>query len=248
MTLFIGFKIDQGMQSSTVKSYVSTIKRTLIDDGYIWNNQRVLLASLTRACKLVNDRVRTRLPIHCSLLEMILFEVERIFNHNGQQYIQLLYKTLFALSYYGLMRVSEVTLSDHVVKAKYVHIPTKKEKLQLVLYTSKTHHRGMRPQKIRITSNKVERTGKYLRRHFCPFQLTLMFKTWRGDYDSDVEQFFIFRDKSPVTADQARAVLKKALLNLGLDPSMYGMHSFRVGRTSDLIKYGYNLDEVKRMG
>ena len=29
---------------------------------------------------------------------------------------------------------------------------------------------------------------------------------------------------------------------------MYGMHSFRVARTTDLIKYHYSLEEVKRMG
>ena len=63
VTLFIGYKIDQGMQSSTVKSYVSAIKKTLMTDGYPWDNQRVMLGALTSACKLVNDRVLTRLPI-----------------------------------------------------------------------------------------------------------------------------------------------------------------------------------------
>ena len=84
VTLFIGFKIDQGMQSSTVKSYMSAIKKTLVDDGYPWDDKKVLMGSLTRACKLVNDKVRTRLPIHCSLLEMLIFELERVFSNNGQ--------------------------------------------------------------------------------------------------------------------------------------------------------------------
>ena len=88
------------MESATVKSYVSAIKKFLVEDCYPWDDQKVLLASLTSACKIANDRVKTRLPIHCSLLEMILFEIQRIYSQNGQQYIQLLFKTLFALSYY----------------------------------------------------------------------------------------------------------------------------------------------------
>ena len=40
----------------------------------------------------------------------------------------------------------------------------------------------------------------------------------------------------------------KELMNLGLGANLYGMHSFRVGRNSDLIKYQYSLEEVKRMG
>ena len=51
-----------------------------------------------------------------------------------------------------------------------------------------------------------------------------------------------------MTADPARSVLKACLAALGLNTTMYGMHSFRVGRTTDLIKYNYSLEEVKRMG
>ena len=73
VTLFVGYLVNKGMQSSTVKSYVSAIKKTLIMDGYIWNDDLVLVRSLAKACKIVNDSVRTRLPIHIGLLEIILF-------------------------------------------------------------------------------------------------------------------------------------------------------------------------------
>ena len=43
--LFIGYLIDRGMQSSTVKSYISVIKKTLIMDGYKWNDNLVLIRS-----------------------------------------------------------------------------------------------------------------------------------------------------------------------------------------------------------
>ena len=75
-SLFVAYLIDKGVQSGTVKSYVSAIKKTLVNDKYDWKDELVLLSSLAKACKLVNDKVRTRLPIHCSLLEMILFELE----------------------------------------------------------------------------------------------------------------------------------------------------------------------------
>ena len=139
------------MQSNTVKSYVSAIKKTLIMDGYNWNDNLVLVRSLANACKIINDTVRTRLPIQCSLLEMILFEIQRYFSPLNQYYLELLYKTIFALCYYGLMRVGEVTKSQHVLKAKDVHIAQNKDKILLILYSSKTHTKGSRPQKIKIT-------------------------------------------------------------------------------------------------
>ena len=80
-TLFIGFLINNGMQSSTVKTYVSAIKKTLIIDGYKWDDSLVLVRSLAKACRIINDQVWVRLPIQCGLLEVMLFEVQKYFGH-----------------------------------------------------------------------------------------------------------------------------------------------------------------------
>ena len=247
MTLFIAYKIDQGMKSTTVKCYVSAIKKLLVQDGYEWDDQKVLLGSLTRACRLINDKVYTRLPIQCSLLEMILFEIQRLYE--GQYYLEILYKALFILSYYGMMRVGEVTCSDHVLQANNIHLGMNKDKMLIVLYSSKTHSEAMRPQNIKITSNISEKSGFYAKRYFCPFDLVHQYLVARVQvWDEDKGQLFIFKDGSPVTPNHARSVLRNCLNSLGLDHTMYGMHSLRVGRTTDLIRYNYCLEEVKRMG
>ena len=158
-TLFIAHLIDRGMQSSSVKSYVSAIKKTLLMDGYEWDDNLVLVRSLAKACRVVNDTVRTRLPIHCGLLEVLLFEVQRDFAASNQLYLEVLYKTLFAISYYGLMRIGEITKSPHVLQARNVHLAMNKDKLLLILYSSKTHHKGCKPQKLKLlqtgTQNQV---------------------------------------------------------------------------------------------
>ena len=146
MTLFMGYLIEKGAQSATIKSYVSGIKKMLLGDGYPWEDKKILLTSLTKACRIVNDHVSTRLPIHCSLLECILFEIQRNFAKNNQIYLEKLYKAIFILGYYGLMRVSELVLSKHVLKAANVHSATNKDKLLLVLYSSKKHDEGALPQ------------------------------------------------------------------------------------------------------
>ena len=246
-TLFIAHLVDQGLQSSTIKSYVSAIKKTLIMDGYKWDDNLVMVRSLAKACRIINDKMRTRLPIQCNLLELLLFEIRRHFSLKNQWYLEILYQTLFALSYYGLMRVSEVAKSPHVLKAKNVHIASNKDKLLLVLYSSKTHDEASKPQKIKITSNR-QGNSNYSHRHFCPFVLMRQFLHLRGDYDAESEQFFIFRDKSSVLPSQCRNLLKLMISKLGLDDRLYGMHSFRIGRTTDLVKFKYSIDEIKLMG
>ena len=67
----------------------------------------------------------------------------------------------------------------------------------------------------------------------------------RGAYIKDNEQLFVFSDRSLVVPHHARKVLKELITAIGLNPAIYGMHSLRVGRTSDLIKYGYSVEEVR---
>ena len=100
VSLFGAYLVEKGVQSSTLRSYVSGIKRTLIDDGYDWADKKILLTTLTWACKVINDRVKTRLPIRRNLLEILVFELERLLDE--QPYLEMLYKALFLLSYYGL--------------------------------------------------------------------------------------------------------------------------------------------------
>ena len=227
---------------------MSAIKNTLVNDKYEWNDDLVLVRALSRACRLVNDCVRTRLPINCSLLEMILFEVQRYFREKKQYYLEIMYKALFALSYYGLMRVGETTKSPHVLKAKNVFLGENKDNVLLILDSSKTHDESTRPQRIKITANNIEKSGRYLNRHFCPFKLINKFMKIRPGYTTDDEQLFVFSDGSPVTPLQVSTVLKLMIKNLNKDEKLYGMHSFRIGRTTDLIKYNYSIEEVKLMG
>ena len=159
----------------------------------------------------------------------MLFETNRILA--DQPFLQLLYKTIFATMYYGLLRVGEATSSEHVIKAENVHIAQNKRKILLVLFTSKTHGRGNKPQEVKITA-----IDSKLKLHFCPFQLLRTYLKLRGDYDNSREQFFIFRDKQPVLPSHVRNMLLRVLVNLNLNPKVYGTHSFHIGRSCDLIK------------
>ena len=246
-SLFIGYLIQvKQMQLSTIKSYLSAIKHILINDKYKWDDSQILLTALTHACKMKNARVTARLPISCGFMELILFELQRRFQ--DQPYLECLYKTLFAISYYGLMTVGEVTRSPHVLKAKDVHIARNKDKVLLVLHSSKTHSEKDRPQTIKITANQTEKSGRYTKRHFCPFNLMRSYLHIRGNYVHDTDPFFVFRDGGCVQPGQARKVLRKMISALGLNATLYDMHSFRIGHTSDLIKYNYSIDEVKLLG
>ena len=252
LVLFVGFLIQNNRKAGTIKSYISAIRAVLREDGEILNENKYLLASLTKACRFINDQVRLQLPIKKKLLEQILFSVEKIFSSDPQPYLVSLYQTLFATAYYGLFRVGELTdtPSGHAVKARDVHIGQNKKKLMFVLHTSKTDWFNTKPQTIKISSmdtNQLQ-TIHSSNNEFCPFQLLRRYIALRGERRNDNEQFFIFRDGTPVSAQNFRKTLRQTLTALNLDEMLYCGQSLRAGRTCDLAEMGLEIPILKSLG
>ena len=252
--MYCAYMIDKGKtQSSTIKSYVSAIKSMVKLVRYKWNDSRVELTSLTRACKKLNDRLTCKIPIQRYLMEIILFEVCRIFK--DQPYLSLLYKAIFSLAYYDLMRVGELTQGEHPVKAADLSIGNNKNKILLILYSSKTHTRADFPQKKKISEarNKdkdkkpISINGKKVT-FFCPFKIVNNYRKARGGYEDINENLFVFRDKTPVKPNHVSEVLKNCLINLNLDHTAFSFQCFRSGRACDLLRQGYTVEEIKYLG
>ena len=100
--LFAAYLIKEGKQSATVKSYILAIRAVLANVNVELREDMCLLKSLTRACKLNNDKVRIRMPIQRELLNIILRMIQEIFEEKGQCYLAHLYLSLTAVTYFGL--------------------------------------------------------------------------------------------------------------------------------------------------
>ena len=97
------------VQSATVRSYVSAIKKKLAGIGYRCDDDLIWLASLTRACKIKNDSVRTRFPIKRKLLDCLLFETERKFAKKDFEtfYNKTMLLALLLTAYFAMLRIGE---------------------------------------------------------------------------------------------------------------------------------------------
>ena len=200
----------------------------LKDNNITLNANQYLLNSLAKACKVVNDKVRHRFPIQKGLLSIILKQIDTDF-HN-QFYLKMMYKVLFSTAF-GLFRVGELkgTFSGHAVLAKDVHIGQNKQKILFMLHSSKTHHKGAKPQKIKILLKPIGSKRKHEKCSFafCPYQLLRNYLRVCGGYISANEQFFIFGDSAPVLADHMCNTLKKVMSNAGYNSKLYDTQLFK---------------------
>ena len=140
LTLFVGYLVQNNKRSATVKSYISAIKAVLLQVNVRLQEDRVLLTSLTKACRYRNDSILIHLPIQKGVLAMILEKIKELFA--AQPFLL----NLFSTAYFGLFRVGELTTGDHPVLARDVHIGINKKKMLFLLRTSKTHWKDSKPK------------------------------------------------------------------------------------------------------
>ena len=246
LSLFVGYMAHLKRKSSTIKSYISAIKAVLTSNNIEINEDRVLLSALTKACRVQNDVIHSKLAIRKKLLHLLFKALEDIYS--TQPYLLTLYKAMFATAYYGLLRISEYAQTDagHTVKACNVQIVVNKDKFMLVLFTSKTHGLDTKPQIIKIDAIDDNNPKNY---KYCPFRMLNEYLAIRKtSYASENENFFIFNDRSPVTANQFRQVLHAALEWNNINPKLYSSQALRSGRATDLLEMGVSVETIKKLG
>ena len=211
LSLFVGHLVQENRQSSTVSSYISAIKAVLKMNNIKVSEDQFLLSSLTKACRLKNDKIKTRLLIQKSMLSVILKQTNLYFLQRNQPYLACLFQRLFSTAYYGLLQVSEVTRDSHPILARDVHIGANKKKFLLVLRTSKTHGLGSAPKMVKISAKMPKcmaaghtklknNTKDDLLKPPCPYGLLKAYSFQHGPYAINMEPFFVFADKTPVSA------------------------------------------------
>ena len=159
ITLYVGYLIETNKQSSTIKSYVSAICAILQIEGIELKEDKFLLTSLTKACRLINDTVKQCLPIRKGMLALLLHQLGK--DLDSQPNLLILYQALFSTAYFGLLRVGKITSGSHPILAKDVQVGVNKRKILFVLHSSKTHNKANLPQMIKISSkSKNEQKDK----------------------------------------------------------------------------------------
>ena len=248
----MAYLIQNKHKSATIRNYVSAIKAVLQEDKVKISEDHFLLSSLTRACKLKNDQVKAHLPIQGDFLALILNEMAKMFDQ--KPYLMKMYSAMAIAAYFGMLRIGEIAQSEHAVGVLDVSVATNKKKIMFVLRSSKTHNKGDHPQIIKLVRHAADRFGKKKgQAHFpekliCPYEALRQFIAVRPKYHSILEQFFVFGDRSYVKPVQFRIVLKSAIKNVGLDEKLYDTHSLRIGQTVDLLKLGFSVETIKKLG
>lgn len=242
VVLYLTHLVDNGRQKGTIMSYKSAIVYSLGLINIKLTDDGCLLAALIKAAKYVNNRLYLRLPINWKLLKLInRITYQRFLEKRNQPYLALLYTMAFTLAYFGMMRISELTLGPHNLCARNVWKANDATHYLLTLTSSKTHGEKSSPQKIRIWPEDD------MAPNWCPVYLLDRYIKYRPTGFAR-GPFLIHKDGSPLTQYQFRTELQETIRSIDLNPEYYDSHSFRGGRATDLFETGWSVDQIKEAG
>ena len=253
IVFFVAYLIQDDKQSQTIRSYISAVKKVLRDDGIEINEDKMLLASLTKACKLKNDSVKTRLPIQKGMLRILLQTTADYYDgHLQQPFLAKLYRAVFITAYFGLLRVGEICKGSHPILVNDVHVAENKKKFMFLLRSSKTHGLYNKPQQIKIESSQIQQEQNFIKNHqgreYCPYKILKQYVRIRPNYMNCSEPFFVFSDRSFIRPETMRKTLKVMLKISGFDANLYNFQSFRARRAVDLAGMSVSLESIKNFG
>ena len=122
----------------------------------------------------------------------------------------------------------------------------------MILHSSIMHGKGNKPQIIKLTRDKntvQQNNSKQCNfPNLCPYHLLRCYIEVRKSFKSTDEQFFVFKDHSPVTPKAMWKVFKDCISDIGLNSNSYVFHGFRAGRACDLLEMGVSVETIKKLG
>ena len=177
----------------------------------------------------------TRLPITPRVLCQIVDSTQFI---ASSAYLRYMLQSMFLLAFHAFLRIGEITVhsrtrSEFVIQLTDVTISH--SHIVLVLCHFK-HNTSGRPVTLHIsqTHNK-----------YCPVQALSRFPKVRGSFNG---LLFAFANASPISRNYFCQYLRKALECVGLNPSKYKAHSFRIGAATTAADMGMSETQIQSMG
>ncbi|KAM3911197.1 uncharacterized protein RB166_019888 [Leptodactylus fuscus] len=175
----------------------------------------------------------TRRPVSYDLLCRIVSSLASVCSSS---YEVSLFSAGFSLAFFGALRIGEL-------------VPPSKFKHGGLLLEDVILSNGI--VRIRIRRSKTDQQGKgswILLRPVsgavCVVRLVGLFLQVR----SPGAPFLVHESGDPLTVFQFRSIFRRVLSSLGLDPSEYGTHSFRIGAATEASRAGLPVESVQRIG
>lgn len=232
---FIVFLNKQGLKTTTIRSHLSAISAVhKLHSAHDPTASYLVRRTLRGSQKSQAFSSSKLLPINKPLLVRMVNTLQ----FSLPQYDALLFQSLFLLSYHCCLRASEAVhckTSSHTLRLSDIsfQIPPQPLLAKITFPSCKYNY------------DKIELVLHHTKDLSCPVTALLKYLVVRGDHEGPL---FIKMNLKPINRSHYSKVIKDSIKYLGIDPTRYNTHSFRIGRATDLAILGASSRTIKLAG
>lgn len=233
IVLFIAYCFEIGRAPSTITTYLAGINFYHKINNWKDFQDSFVIQKILEGCRRSRPLCDLRAPITRKILVAICTVLP---NTCYNQYESALFRALFALSYFGLFRVSEVVACAGTATLLVSDTTLEQNSITIRLQSYKTKQKG-HPVKLKIPADSDIR--------ICPVAAVRDYMAGRASLPGPL---FCHANNAPVTRQQFSSVLSKCLKKTIYMSGHYRSHSFRIGRATDLASRGMQADTIMLLG
>lgn len=238
---FIAYLSKMSFAPSTIRLYISSVGFANKLKGLEDTTQSFLIQKLMNGTNKLYGKADIRQPITIDMLTKFEIALKHVC---FSQYEAVMFMSAFSLSFFGLLRIGEITISKaceapRIIQYSNIEI-VKESNVYYILLTikfSKTDQFGI-SNTIQINEEKVNFT-------VCPVRTLKKFLGVRPHFFGPLYCHF---NKKPVTRNQFIKVLQDCLKYLGFAQEAIKCHSFRIGGCTYLFQKGTDEAMIKKKG
>lgn len=235
---FIAMLSLSGLSHATARLYVAGIGFHCKVQGHEDVTKHFLVAKVLEGLKRSNACLHDRrLPVTVSMLVKVVSKLPAICSSS---YESKLFAAAYCLAFFGFFRVGELAVS----RQSYIH--------RVISINDITLDRSEKILEIKVKYSKTDQVGRGEFLHLlsqggsiCPVSNV---KAYLEIRPKALGPFLIHFDGKPLTRYQFSAVLKKSLVVLGMNFTLFKSHSFRIGAATAAAELGLSEDAIKLAG
>ena len=234
MSFYVAYLHRENYAPSSIVSYVSAIGYIHRISGFKDPTTTVIIQKLIAGSTRLGPRFDLRLPITIILLDQLSQSADKVISC---YYHRILLKAMFCVAFFGLMRLGELTVSQHGQVLLQLQQLTMSNDKAIVNISHFKHNKSLKPVDIPMEKQDSE--------NVCPVFNLAKYLQVRGYKPGPL---FCFPQEKPVSRRFFVSKLKFLLKFCGLDVSRYRSHSFRIGGASYYADLGCTDSQIRRLG
>ena len=232
--LFVGYLDVKDYSPNSLYTYISALSyihklKAYPDPTISFSVQKAISGAVKNRRSL-----DTRRPITVDILKKMVAALQHTVT---SLYLRALFRAMYSVSFFALMRIGEVTVDTQGAVAIFFHQVTFQQNHLTISITHFKHNLSNQPFDLVVTPQNDH--------NICPIKALLNYFTFRGTANGPL---FCFSNLRPIPREFFTRHLRQVVSFCQLEPGVFKSHSFRIGGASHYAEMGFSDEQIRLMG